>query len=206
MPRVAGGFAVLLCGLLVAGCGASHVRLMAVRGGIARPPAWLTRIVSREAGLLGDAHPQPISYTFSPQRDVVEMFGEFRRSSRRGTSVRLVIAPRSHRLVSAVLSSRIAGAQAPAIARRSSRFLRIFLPRPGTVACSIPARLALRGRCTTGFVSAPPYSRKTIRVRFGERWRLGGDLHRGAWIVTVRLRDGRVQSTRVTGQPPQLWK
>jgi hypothetical protein len=24
--------------------------------------------------------------------------------------------------------------------------------------------------------------------------------------VTVRRRDGRVQSIRVTGQPPQLWK
>jgi hypothetical protein len=63
----------------------------------------------------------------------------------------------------------------------------------------------LRGRCTTEFVSYP-YSRKTVRVRFGERWRLGGRLHRAAWILTLRLRDGRVRSTQVTGQPPQLWK
>jgi hypothetical protein len=114
--------------------------------------------------------------------------------------------------LSATLSQRIEGTQAPAIARRSSRFLHIFPPHPGKVACLIPrggtnlTRTTLPGRCTTEFVSSPPYPRGAIRVRFGERWRLGGRVRRGGWIVTVRLRDGRVQSTQVTGQPPQLWK
>jgi hypothetical protein len=225
MNRVAGVSFLVLCGLLAAGCGGSHVQLAALHGGLARPPAWLTRIAVREAKLLDDPHPHPISYTLSKQKDVVDLFGEFRYRSRgcsagadcpalfgmRGTSLRLLIAPRTHRILSTTLSSRIAGAQAPAIARRSSRFLRIFLPRPGTTACSIPrggvqtTNATFRGRCTTGFVSYP-YSRKAVRVRFGERWRLGGHVHRAAWVVTVRLRDGRVQSTRVTGQPPQLWK
>jgi hypothetical protein len=53
---------------------------------------------------------------------------------------------------------------------------------------------------------SPPLSRRTIRIRFGERWRLGGHVQRAAWIVTLRLRDGRVQATEVLGQPPQLWK
>lgn len=142
------------------------------------------------------------------------MFGEFTTPSPagHGTSLRLVVSPRTHRILSTTLSRRIEGTQAPALARRSSRFLRIFPARPGRTACSIPrggtttTPATLRGRCSTEFVSSPPYPRGAIRVRFGERWRLGGRRQRAAWIVTVRLRDGRVQSTRVTGQPPQLWK
>jgi hypothetical protein len=226
MQRVAGVFATLLCVGVAAGCGGSHVRLTALHGFLSRPPAWLTTIVAREDKVLKDRHPGPTSYTFSKQRDVVEMFGEFTTPRpaackasycpapfrQHGTSLRLVISPRTHRVLLATLSPRITGTQAPEIARRSSRFLDIFPPRPGKVACPIPrggtnaTRLTIRGRCTTEFVSSPPYSRKAIRVRFGEQWRLGGHLQRAAWIVTVRLRDGRVEATHVTGQPPQLWK
>jgi hypothetical protein len=226
MQRIVGVFALLLCSCLAAGCGGSHVRLTALHSHLSRPPAWLLRIVARERRLLNDRNPGGgTSYTLSKQKDVVEMFGEFTTPPPaacttsycpspfrlHGTSLRLAISPRTHRVLSATLSQRITGAQAPAIARRSSRFLRIFPARPGRTACSIPrgglnpTRATLRGRCTTEFV-AYPFSRKTVRVRFAERWRLGGHTQRAAWIVTVRRRDGRVQSTQVTGQPPQLWE
>jgi hypothetical protein len=224
--RIVGVSALLLCGCLVAGCGASHVR-PAVLHASWEPPAWLARIVAREDRRLNDRDPHGgTSYALSKQKDVVDIFGEFTTPPPaacttsycpvpvrlHGTLLRLVISPRTHRLLSATLSQQIEGTQAPAIARRSSRFLRIFPARPGRTACSIPrggvqtSRSTLRGRCSTQFVSSPPYPRGAIRVRFGERWRLGGRKQRAAWIVTVRLRDGRVQSTQVEGQPPQLWK
>ncbi len=227
MRRVTGVFAALLFLGVAAGCGGSRVRLANFHGGDLGPPAWLTRIVAGEDRLLNERSPGGgTSYTFSKRKDVVEMFGEFTTPPpaacktsycpapfrQHGTSLRLVISPRTHRILSATLSSRTAGTQAPAIARRSSRFLGIFPSRPGRTPCSIPrggtntTRLTLRGRCTTEFVSSPPYTRGAIRVRFGERWRLGGHLQRAAWIVTVRLRDGRIEATHVTGQPPQLWK
>jgi hypothetical protein len=226
MPRIVGMFALLLSACLTAGCGGSHARLTTLHGHLSRPPAWLTRIVAREDRLLDDRDPGGgTSYTLSKHKDVVETFGEFTTPPlpactasscpspfrQHGTSLRLVVSPRTHRILSATLSRRITGAQAPALARRSSRFLRIFPARPGRTPCSIPrgglnpTRATLRGRCTTEFVTYP-YSRKTVRVRFGERWRLSGRLQRAAWILTVRRRDGRVRSTQVTGQPPQLWK
>lgn len=227
MKRSVAVCVLVLCACLVAGCGGSQVRLTASHHGfLSRPPLWLTRIAGREDRFLNDRSPGgSTSYTLSKQKDVVEMFGEFTTPPPgacttsycpspfrlHGTSLRLVISPRTHRIVSATLSRRIAGTQAPAIARRSSRFLRIFPARPGQASCSIRRggtqlrRTTLPGRCTTAFITYP-YSRKTVRVRFGEQWRLGGRLQRAAWIVTVRRRDGRVQSTKVSGQPPQLWK
>lgn len=227
MRRIAGVFALLLGAFLAAGCGGSHVRLTALHAGFHEPPLWLTRIVAREDRLLRDSDSHGgMSGTFSKRKDVIVVFGNFTTPPRaackapycpspfrrHGTSLRLVISPRTHRLLSATLSPQIEGTQAPAIARRSGRFLQIFPPHPGRVACLIPrggmntARRTLRGRCTTEFVTSPPYTRGAIRVRFGERWRLGGRRQRAAWIVTVRLRDGRVEATDVTGQPPQLWK
>jgi hypothetical protein len=238
VQRIVGVSALLLCGSLVAGCGASHVR-PAVLHASWEPPAWLAKIVAREDRRLNDRDPHGgTSYALSKQKDVVDIFGEFTTPPPaacttsycpvpvrlHGTLLRLVISPRTHGLLSATLSQRIEGTQAPAIARRSSRSLRIFPARPGRTTCSIPrggspvileqqtddpvqtSRSTLRGRCSTQFVSSPPYPRGAIRVRFGERWRLGGRKQRAAWIVTVRLRDGRVQSTQVEGQPPQLWK
>lgn len=228
MQRIAVAFALLLCAYLAAGCGGSHVRLTALRGGgLYEPPAWLTRIVAREDRLLNDWDSHGgTSFTLSKRKDVVELFGEFTTPPpgackapycpspfrQHGTSLRLVISPRTHRILSATLSRRIEGTQAPPIARRSSQFLRIFPAQPGRATCSIPrgatnlTRSTLRGRCSTEFVSSPPYPRGAIRIRFGERWRLGGRLQRAAWIVTVGLQDGKVEATRVTGQPPQLWK
>ena len=202
----------------------SHVRLTALHG-LYEPPLWLTRIMAREDRLLNDRDPHGgTSISLSKQKDVVVTFGEFTTPPpaackapycpspfrQHGTSLRLVISPRTHRLLLASLSPRIENDQAVAIARRSSRFLRIFPALPGRASCSIPrggthlTPTTLRGRCKTQHVSSPPYPRGAIRVRFGERWRLGGRMQRAAWIVTYR--DGRVQSTQVIGQPPQLWK
>jgi hypothetical protein len=231
MQRIVGVLALLLCGVLVAGCGGSQVRvtaqLSAVRHGLYEPPSWLTRIVAREVRLFNDRDVRGgTSCTLSKQRDVVVVFGRFTKPPAKscatgycpvpvrlhGTSLRLLMSPRTHRLLSATLSPRIENDQAVGIARRSSRFLRIFPALPGRASCSIPrggtnlTAITLHGRCKTQYVSSPPYPRGAIRVRFGERWRLDGHMHRAAWIVTVRYRDGRVQSTQVIGQPPQLWK
>jgi hypothetical protein len=228
MHRFVGAFALLLCASLAAGCGGSHARLTALVpvGGYHEQPGWLTRIIAREDRRFSDRDPNgALSYTHSKQKDVVGVSGKFTtplpgcRTSycpvpvrRHGTFLRLIISPRTHRVLSATLSQRIGGTQAPEIAQRSSRFLHIFPPHPGKVACSIPrggthlVGAKLHGRCKTAFVSSPPYPRGAIRVFFGERWKLGGRLHHAAWFVTVRLRDGRVEATRVTGQPPQLWK
>src|SRR5215831_3106418 len=145
MQRVVGVFALLLCAWLAAGCGSSRVRPTALHGFV-EPPAWLGEIVAREDRLLNDRDPHGVtSYALSKQKDVVEIFGKFTTPPPaacttsycpvpvrlHGTSLRLVISPRTHRILSANLSQRIEGTQAPAIARRSSRFLRIFPARPG---------------------------------------------------------------------------
>lgn len=220
MKGVVGVSALVLCAGLVAGCGGSGVT------GIADPvaPVWLTKIMRHEAALLGDRSPRPIAVTFGKQKDVDEMFGEFRTPAPapcttsycpvpvrlRGTSVRLVVSPRTHRLLSVTIGRQIAHTQAPEIARRASPFLRIFRSLPGTITCSIPpggqGSVHLRGRCTTEFVSSPPYRRGEIRIGFIERWREARHLSRGGWIVTVGLENGRVLGVQITGKiPPQLW-
>jgi hypothetical protein len=44
------------------------------------------------------------------------------------------------------------------------------------------------------------------RVVFTEAWRMNGSTtaSKASWVV--KLKDGKVQSIRVKGQPPQLWK
>jgi len=216
--------AVLTAGLgacLVAGCGASHIRFTGAHAFIT--PAWLAKTVHREATLLSARDLHGIEITFGKQRDVVEIFGDFRTPAPtcttsycpvpiglHATSVRLVIATRTHRVLSVNLGQRITHAQAPGIARHSSPFLRIFRSVPGRIACSIPrggmGSVHLRGRCTTEFVSAPPYRRREIRIGFIERWREGHRVDHGGWIVTVGLDDGRVLGVHLTGGvPPQLW-
>jgi hypothetical protein len=227
MHRALGVFALGCCTCLAAGCGSSsHVPL----GGPPHTfvmPTWLSRTVAREAMKLNYPHPHTMQIKLGKQEDVVVIFGAFRTPATtctttycpssfrmRATSVRIVASPRTHRVLSVSLGHRIASPQALGIARGSSRVLRIFRPQPGSVACRIPrGGLVLRGRpttlrglCSTEFVSSPPYPRGAIRVRFGERWRMGGHVQRAGWIVTVRLRDGRVLETQVTGQPPQFWK
>jgi hypothetical protein len=227
MGRIVGVSALVYCACLAAGCGSSsHVSI----GGPPHRfvmPTWLSRTIAREARQLHYPHPHTMQFKLGKRRDVVAIFGAFRAPAvtcttiycpsslrMRATSVRIVASPRTHRVLSVSLGRRIASPQALGIARRSSRVLRIFRPQPGRVACLIPrggtlpvsAAIFLRGRCSTEFVSSPPYPRGAIRVRFGERWRMGGRVQRAGWIVTVRLRDGRVLATQVTGQPPQFWK
>jgi hypothetical protein len=96
-------------------------------------------------------------------------------------------------------------------ARRASHWFRIFpdttglylrcpIPRGGT---QLPTTGDLTGTCST---AAEP-SNHVRRVEFIETFRLSprGRSSEADWVVTLQ-RDGRVQSIRVKGQPPQLWK
>jgi hypothetical protein len=186
-------------------------------------------IVAREVRLFNDRNEHgPVVYHLpktGPYR--VQVFGSFRRLSlyvcagrgscpfheSGGTSLQLVISPRTHRLFSAKLSPEISPTQAPAIARGSNRVFSIFPSAPGHRDCSIPeggVRLprtpGLPARCTTEFTTYRP-PRGVIHIRFNERWNMDGHLQVAAWIVGVRLSDGRVlPDYQVIGEPPQLRK
>lgn len=222
MHRVIGVCTLVLCSCLVAGCGSSHARLAGVPTHIT--PAWLTKIVRHEATLLGNRSVRTVSITFGKHKDVIDMFGEFKTPApapcttgycpvpvrMHGTSLRLVVSPRSHRLLSAALGARVAHIQAVEIAQRSSPFFHIFRPLPARVNCSIPrgaqGKVYFRGRCTTEYASSPPYHRERLRIGFIERWHEGHRVHQGGWIVTVGLDNGRVLGMHLIGKiPPQLW-
>ena len=225
MHRLVGLSALGLCAFLAAGCAASHARLAGVHVGD-RPPAWLTTIASQEDKRFNDRGDGSLSIKFSKRRYVVEMFGEFTTPPPaacttsycpvpvrlHGTFLRLVISPRTHRILSATISRRIDGTQAIAVARHSSPVLRIFPARPGRASCAIPRGAhvggTFSGRCVTELAAATRASRRAgaVRILFGERWGREGPAQRAAWVVTVRYSDGRVLSTQATGQPPQLWK
>jgi hypothetical protein len=217
---------LVACACSTTGCGGSTARSQLATGG--EPPAWLEKIVAREDKLFNDRGPGGDSYSLTGKTDVVEVFGEFTTSPPgprcasahcrhpfrvHGTFLRLVVSPRTHRLVSVFLGHEIAPTQAPPIARRSNRYLEIFSPTPGKIACSIPrggmqliGTPGFPGRCTTEFAFSGSLHGRAIRIRFGERWHSDHQLQIAGWIVTVSLRNGRVQSTQVIGQPPQLWK
>jgi hypothetical protein len=86
--------------------------------------------------------------------------------------------------------------------RRASDRFRIFPDFMGIgVRCAIP-RGNLPGGTLHGLCSTIAASVNHVRrVEFIEGW----DSMSSGWVVTLS-RDGRVQSIRVTGQPPQLWK
>jgi hypothetical protein len=93
-------------------------------------------------------------------------------------------------------------------ARQASQRFRIFPDVTNLyVRCAIPQgglhTGALTGTCST--VAQPDNHVK--RVKFVETWKLraSGPLMTAGWVVTLNP-GGRVQSVRVTGQPPQLWK
>jgi hypothetical protein len=94
-------------------------------------------------------------------------------------------------------------------ARKASHWLRIFPDTPALyLHCAIPrGGLQLRpnhplmGTCSTEVTP----SNHVRRVEFVQTWRLPPKSYKASWIVTLG-RTGRVQSIRVTGQPPQLWK
>jgi hypothetical protein len=96
-------------------------------------------------------------------------------------------------------------------ARRASRWLRVFpdttnlyagcaIPRGGT---HFPTDRSLTGTCST--VAEP--SDHVRRVKFTETFRISPSSKpsEADWIVTLD-KVGHVQSIRVKGQPPQLWK
>jgi hypothetical protein len=191
------------------------------------PPVWLGKIIGREDRLFSDRSPTgSTSISLTKRQGVVKMFGEFTTPPGRAgscmpgcpeplhfTFLRVTVDPRSHRVVSVLPGHQIEGSQAVRIARASDRYLRIFSPTPGKIRCSIPkGGLQLRGtpgfsgRCTTEYVASGSLHGRAIRIRFGERWHSDHHLQIAAWVVTVAYRDGRVLSTRVIGEPPQLWK
>lgn len=97
-------------------------------------------------------------------------------------------------------------------ARQASPRFRIFPDFMGIgVHCSIPngsnpggtppgstvSAAALAGICSTVTASV----NHVRRVEFIEGW----SEHKAGWVVTLN-RDGRVQTVKATGRPPQLWK
>ncbi len=97
-------------------------------------------------------------------------------------------------------------------ALHASRWFRIFPDTPALyLRCAIPrggtqsptSSRSLAGTCST--VAEP--SNDVRQVAFVETFRLSpsSKLSKAGWVVTLG-RSGRVQSIRVTGQPPQLWK
>jgi hypothetical protein len=96
-------------------------------------------------------------------------------------------------------------------ARHASKWLRIFPDTPAlNTRCAIPRGGFYRGRdktlsgtCST--VAQP--SDHVRRVEFDETFRISpsSKLNSATWTVIFN-RTGRVQSIRVNGQPPQLWK
>ena len=178
-------------------------------------PRWMTDDIARERARFHGRGPGSLQVDRTRDAWVVVTYGTFTSLARRhGTSLRLDISPRTHRVQSATLSRAIDHSQAVAVARRSSSVLHIFPAQLGSGACRIPrggvnlAASTFAGRCVTEYASATRQSVAAggVRIRFAERWGRGGSAARAAWIVTVRYRDGSVVDTQVTGQPPQLWK
>lgn len=191
------------------------------------PPKWLTTVIGREDALFHARvnHGYPgngISVKHVSGAIVVGLWGKFTSPAgrscmpgcpvpARGNFLRLVITPDTHRVERATLIRQI---DPFAVARGSSRFLRIFPSRPGTKTCRIPrggvnlTRSTFTGRCETQYASATRQSAAAhaVRIQFGERWSMGDGVQHAAWIVTVRYRDGKILDTRIEGQPPQLWK
>jgi hypothetical protein len=77
-------------------------------------------------------------------------------------------------------------------------YLRCAIPRGGT---QLPPNRPLTGVCSTEAVP----SNHVRQVRFIATWGGGISFTKAAWVVTLS-RTGHVQSIRVKGQPPQLWK
>jgi hypothetical protein len=106
----------------------------------------------------------------------------------------------------AELSWGLSSSQIAAIARarRARRGFRIFPDLTSVnVRCSIPRGGpyggTVTGTCTTEAQPANHVRRVEFKEIWPPRWTPAG------WVVTFS-RTGRVQSIRVTGQPPQLWK
>lgn len=209
--------AACLVAAVAAGCGGSRPQALQPTGYV--EPAWLGRLVHREAVRLGDAHPRLIEIAFGRRRDTVEMHGRFtcdRECSYvgtippRGTELRLVIDPRTHEILGLGLGPGREQLTEVARARRASRLFRIFPSDPTVRAarCRFAGGTAIRlldGWCSTRVRGIRGYSGET-RVFFMESWHVGGRLSRGGWMVTLGP-SGRVFGTQVTGAtPPQLWK
>jgi hypothetical protein len=210
MKRVIGVAALAACAAVAAGYGSPSLRSIAHKEAkyFGDPHAAITRIETVRIG--------------GTRWAIIEMKG--RRAFRAGcTPVGGIVGARCHPhylVVGVKLSNHEVGlywgltaSQVSAIrtARRASRWFRIFpdttnlparcaIPRGGT---QLPTTGTMTGTCST---VAEPASH-VRRVEFAETFRLSpsGKQSEADWVVTLR-KDGGVQSIRVKGQPPQLWK
>jgi hypothetical protein len=214
MHRLVSVLAIGLGACLVAGCGGASLQQVAQRD-------------SKE--LLGEPHPQILHTETARIVDgadeaVVQMYGRFTivpscpavaapSKSRCHTLhphyVVLTFSlpdPRSSQGYSTTSASQIA---AIVRARAAQPQLALFPDFDAEVVrCAIPRGSppggTIAGTCVT---YALPYEH-VKRVEFLEHWpqsEPSGTRNKARWIVTFR-RDGHVESIRVTGRPPQLWK
>jgi hypothetical protein len=184
--------------------------------GMYEPPAWVSKDIGRELKALHDRDPhEGLLLHMGKAKAVAEIFGEFTSGSGgHFTYLRLTMDAHTHRILSVLLGHRVGGDIPLRIAHKSNRYLKIFSTTPGKIRCAIPkgglqlpGTAPFAGRCVTEYAAATRSSRgREIRILYGERWRSDHHVHRAAWIVTVSYRNGRVRSTQVIGQPPQLWK
>ncbi|HEY2742318.1 MAG TPA: hypothetical protein VGI69_09090 [Gaiellaceae bacterium] len=214
MHRIAGLFAIGLGACSVAGCGGASLQQVA-------------RQDSKR--LLGDPHPrilrtETVRIVDGAREAVVQMHGHFTivpncpmvtppsKSRCHTLHPRYVVltfglpTPSSSQGYSTTSRSQIA---AIARARSAQQELAIFPDFNGEVVrCAIPRGSppggTIGGTCVT---YALPY-KHAKRVEFIEHWpqsQPSGTRTKAGWLVTLS-RDGRVRSTSVMGQPPQLWK
>lgn len=205
MHRPLATASLVICATLAAGCGGSSLRAIALKQAeyFGDPHAAITRI---ETVQLSGARPGHARWTMIQMKS---------RHAFRAGCVSVGPGPAACQAryleVGIDLTNHEAGlywgltaSEVSAIdrARQASPRFRIF---PDTTAlylrCAIP-RGSLPGGALTGTCStvAPP-SAHVRKVEFIEKW----GKSTASWVVTLS-RSGRVQSIRVTGQPPQLWK
>jgi hypothetical protein len=214
MHRIVGLFAIGLGACLVAGCGGASLQQVA-------------RQDSKE--LLGDPHPQilrteTVRIVDGAREAVVQMHGRFTiipncpmvvapsKSRCHTLHPRYVVltfglpTPSSSQGYSTTSRSQMA---AIARARDAQPELAIFPDfNAEVVRCAIPRGGPPGGTIAGTCVTYVHPSKHAERVQFIEHWpqsQRSGTRNKAGWIVTLS-REGRVRSTSVMGQPPQLWK
>jgi hypothetical protein len=214
MSRVVLVCALVLCGCLSAGCGGSSLQKVA-------------RQDSKES--LGDPHPrithtETVRIVDGEKEAVVQMQGHFTIVPHcpfvtAGSKSRChMLHPRNVVLTFSLPNPEASHGYSTISASQISRIARARHARPlfgifpdfvnEIVRCAIPRGSppggTIAGTCST---EALPYPR-VRRAEFTEHWpqsRPTGSRNKAGWIVTFS-RDGRVESIRVTGQPPQFRK
>lgn len=219
MKHAVGVSALVLGACLVAGCGGVHVT------GIGDPvaPTSIQALAHRQAAYYGDPHAAIAgveTVRIAGARPGHVRWAMIRMKSRHSFRVGCpsvgpgppgecnahyleVGVDLAHHRVGLDWGLTTSQVSAIARARRASPRFRIFPDTTGLyVRCAIPRGGppggTLRGTCST---VAPP-SARVRHVEFVESW---GGSHEASWVVQFG-RGGRIDSIRVRGEPPQLWK